>query len=246
MEAVTGTPDSPVFIKDVVERVKCELADAFGDKINNPQYYWLRTWTVKADLTLIVTDSGSLTPSVVTTTYFQNAFNYAAGSSSLTSRVIAPLQQSFSFGAGATWNEQPARQEGLSFSLALNDLGAVSQPCCCGLEQPGLIGGLGLKEWIDSAIYPVDEGLLTAGDHPHPGASPQAKLPTATQPSGPRGGGVEGACKKLLEEQKVSVSLVSDPSELASDLIDLASKTNMRILDFAEKSRRWQTTLKLT
>ena len=69
MEAVTGTPDSPVFIKDVVDRVKCELAGAFGDKLSNPEYYWLRTWTVKADLTLIVTDSGSLTPSVATTEY---------------------------------------------------------------------------------------------------------------------------------------------------------------------------------
>jgi hypothetical protein len=57
---LTGCMDVPplematggIAVGDVVDRVKCELAFAFSERIGEEKFRWMETWTVKADLTL--------------------------------------------------------------------------------------------------------------------------------------------------------------------------------------------------
>ena len=50
-----------IAISDVVERVKCDLADALPDPYKYP---WMANWVAKVDLTLIVNEQAGLTPTV--------------------------------------------------------------------------------------------------------------------------------------------------------------------------------------
>jgi len=180
LEETTGGQDSPVFISDVVERVKCELADAFADKFANKDYSWLQNWTAKADLTLSVNNSAGLTPSVTTTNYFKNAYNFEAGGTTFGSKTIGAISQSLTWGAGANYNEQAERAEVISFSLSIKDI-VSHRPICATQLRRGLTGGLGLKEWVDSAIRPVILGQLDAGDHPAPASLSSVKAPSGAQ-----------------------------------------------------------------
>src|SRR4051812_36264426 len=47
-------------IRDIVERVKCELADSFSEKIREPHYRWLQYWAAKVDMTLAANNLGSI------------------------------------------------------------------------------------------------------------------------------------------------------------------------------------------
>jgi hypothetical protein len=86
----------------VINSVKCEIGGALK-KLNESEWRgntWIRNWAVKADITLIVVNTAGIAPTVSYTKFFGNAFNFDAGSSSLTAKVIAPIQQFFTFGAG--------------------------------------------------------------------------------------------------------------------------------------------------
>jgi hypothetical protein len=50
-----------IAISDVVERVKCDLADALPDPYKYP---WMANWVAKVDLTLIINEQAGLTPTV--------------------------------------------------------------------------------------------------------------------------------------------------------------------------------------
>ena len=62
LEDATGTSDSPLLVADIVDRVKCELAFAFADKLDprRGEFIWLQNWTVKADLTLQANEQGGI------------------------------------------------------------------------------------------------------------------------------------------------------------------------------------------
>lgn len=182
LEEATGTAQSDVLMSKVVTRVRCEVADAFDSLIDTPRYRWLSDWTAKVDLTLQANNAGGIAPGVTYTQYYKNAFNYGAGSTSLTSNSIAAVSQFFTFGAGANLGEQAVRAEVISFTLSLKELKRwrlhVAQyerehdgeRICLGVDGSGVTGNLGLKEWIDSALYPVGPDIfeLHAGYHPSP------------------------------------------------------------------------------
>jgi hypothetical protein len=129
LEEATGSTNPPVLISQVVQRVKCEIADAFADRIRYPEYQWMAGWTAKVDLTLQANDQGGVTPGVTFTQYLRNAFNFAAGPTSLTNpNSIAAVNQFFSLGIGANLGEQAIRAEVVSFTLSLRDLAHLIQP----------------------------------------------------------------------------------------------------------------------
>jgi hypothetical protein len=183
LEEATGTAHSDILMSKVVTRVRCEVADAFDDLINTPRYRWLADWTAKVDLTLQANDSGGIAPGVTYTHFYRNAFNFGAGSTSLTNNTIAAVNQFFTFGAGANLGEQAVRAEVVSFTLSLKELKRwrrrvaiyeyehEGERICIGMDGSGVTGNLGLKEWIASALYPVgasDVFDLQAGYHPSP------------------------------------------------------------------------------
>jgi hypothetical protein len=195
LEAAAGSDQPQILMSDVVKRIKCEIADAFDDKITDRDFLWLQNWTAKVDLTLQVNDSAGLAPSGSYTNYYRNAFNFAAGSNSLTSTVIAAVPQTFTLTAGANYSEQAQRSETVTFTLSLQEVkawrlraerylrrhyGADAADHFCDPTERELSGNLGLKEWIDSALYPVSQSELQAGIHPQPAS---ASKPPAAAPA---------------------------------------------------------------
>jgi hypothetical protein len=122
LSGATGTEYSPIMIADVITRVKCEIADSFDELRPYRRFDWLRDWTVKADLTLQINVQAGIAPSGSYTKFQKNAFNFDAGSTSLTSKSIASVSQFFALTASANVGEQAVRIETVSFSLALDEL----------------------------------------------------------------------------------------------------------------------------
>jgi len=219
LEQATGTTGSNILVADIVKRVKCEIADSFDHKTEDPRFRWLQDWTVKTDLTLQINDQAGVTPSGSFTTYRKNAFNFAAGSTSLTSNTIGFVQQFFTLGASANLSEQAVRTEVVSFSLSLKELKIwkeeldrldnsrgipLDKRICYPSGRPELTGNLGLREWVDSALYPVDVADLLAGNHPAPGAAQPKPPPSGIPaPKPPTIGVAAGEAGPKLTREKI-------------------------------------------
>ena len=145
-----------VAIADIVQRVKCELAYAvpdFAGTYPSGNYQWMKYWTAKIDLTLDVNDLSSIRPD-----------------STYTTPVTHGL---FTIGAGGELGNQAQRIEKLSFTLSMKELVENRHSTYCDLPyQLGLLGNLGLQEWVASALAPVENRQLTIGFHQPPAGKP--------------------------------------------------------------------------
>jgi hypothetical protein len=163
-------------IHDIVQRVKCELADTFDERTEDPKLLWLKSWTAKVDLTLAADNQGSITP---------------VGAYIEPLKTVSGVSQQFSFGAGGSVNGEAVRTEIISFSLSLEELKRwrssqiraaqhefPAMDLCNPNNRLDLAGGLGLNEWIDSALSPIELSDLQAGDHPAPGTTAKASTTT--------------------------------------------------------------------
>jgi hypothetical protein len=223
LDPASGKPKSDVLVSDVVRRVKCEIAEAFAEKVEDPHFRWMAGWAAKVDLTLQANLQGGVTPGVTYTSYYKNAFNFAAGSTSLTNKAIPAVSQFFSFGAGLNYSEQAVRSEVISFSLSLRELKkwkadmdrleAALPPerrVCALRNETELLGGLGLKEWINASLYPVENSDLFAGIHPSPAS--------ISKPSGPVGAPPKTAAEILTYgDAKARVNSAADKADKAKD-----------------------------
>jgi hypothetical protein len=199
LREATGVENGPpdIFIKDVVQRVKCELSDAFDKKTEQPEFLWLANWTAHADLTLQINDTAGIAPNGSYTKFQHSSINRDAGSfngSGLPTTSNFPVvQQFFSLNASANLSGEAVRSETVSFTIALDELkrwrkqidkteaGFPPEKRSCNFDPSwGVTGNLGLKEWVDSAFSPVTAGQLEAGIHPQAGGG----RPTST--SGPK------------------------------------------------------------
>ena len=188
-----------VTIDQVVMRVKCEIADAFDSKVEDPYFLWLADWTIKVDLSLIGSLQAGITPSGNFTQNYHNIYNVAAGPSSLPGSSIASIPQNLVVGASANLSEQAIRTEGVSFTLSIDELqrwrhnlkhriqranrdGSPAADPCNPNGQMELAGNLGLREWIDTVLDPVARSELQAGDHPAPGVNKTAPAGTSKAP----------------------------------------------------------------
>ena len=152
-----------IAISDVVERVKCDLADALPDPYKYP---WMAGWVAKVDLTLVINEQAGLTPTVSFVDLRPNAVVPGVGN----------IAQSFIFGAAAGATTTAVRTDSLSFSLSLVELRYKRDQANCKFAAGlGLDGELGLKEWIASALDPVDRGVLAVGYHPRLAAARSVK-----------------------------------------------------------------------
>jgi hypothetical protein len=154
-----------VGISDIVQRVKCELAFAipeFKGKFPSGEFQWLYYWTAKVDLELQTTNTASLG---VGTNY--------------TDTVSGGL---FTFGAGGGVSGTAFRNDKISFTLSVNELADTRRSRECGLpHRLGLLGNLGLEEWLKSALTPVENKQLTIGFHQSP-TGKTVKIPGPTVP----------------------------------------------------------------
>ncbi|MGA7325328.1 MAG: hypothetical protein WBX25_12770, partial [Rhodomicrobium sp.] len=72
-----------ISIHEVVQRVKCELADALDKKTSKQKFRWMASWTVKADLTLQTNEIGGITPTAAIIDPLKNTYNLGSGPSSV-------------------------------------------------------------------------------------------------------------------------------------------------------------------
>ncbi len=191
LSGATGTEHSEIMIRDVVQRVKCELSEAFDKKVDQREFLWLASWTAHADLTLQVNDSAGVAPNGGYTKYLRKS------NAMQDKNVITTVSEAFTLSASANLNGQAERSESVSFTIALDELKLwrkqldkmeanlppEKKTCYFGGET-GVTGNLGLKEWVDSAFYPVSEGQLQAGIHPFgsAGRSGGAQGPSSAGP----------------------------------------------------------------
>src|SRR5690349_7860046 len=162
-----------IAVADVVERVKCDLADALPDP---DKYPWMASWVAKVDLTLIVNEQAGLTPTVSFIDLRPTAAVPGVGN----------IMQNFVLGASASATTTAVRTDSLSFSLSLVELRYKRhEQRCVFYAGLGLDGDLGLKEWIASALEPVDRGVLTVGYHPRLMAMRSVQPPKRPPPPPP-------------------------------------------------------------
>ena len=198
LEAASGAGPSQtnILIADVVRRVKCEIADAFDDKLGDRNFDWLWNWTAKVDLQLQVNETAGASPGVTYTHYYPNAFITSAGSELTNGSLIGYFQQTFTLAGGVTYTTQAQRAETVSFTLPLQEVkawragldgraqaGAIGERDLCGATGRELRGNLGLKEWVDfRTLSGVDFGTARgppsrgarASRAPHSSAAPRS------------------------------------------------------------------------
>jgi hypothetical protein len=200
LEHTTGAPNARLFTHDVVKRIKCELTYAFIDKVYygkaklrrddiRRKYLWVDDWTIKADLTLEVNEQGAISPSGSYTHMQQNAVNASAGPTTSPGTTLGTVAQFFTLAANANLAGQAVRAEVVSMSFSLKELddwrrssGSDFRENCAAHYEAGMLGHLGLREWIDAALSPVLAGDLLAGKHPAPGAAAKPSLPATVAP----------------------------------------------------------------
>ncbi len=150
-------------VDEIVRRVKCDLYFAVADPLNKPYgYEWLHSWTVQANLNLIVNDQSQLSPGAV----FTQPLNAVTIPGKLTNSP-----QTFNFGLGAQWNNTATRNETITFTVSFDELTAQFGKHHRNCDFPNdidLRSELGLREWISAALSPVEAGDLAVGYHKSP------------------------------------------------------------------------------
>lgn len=200
-EAVNNIP-----IHDIVQRVKCELADALDEKLKRDDFAWMKRWTVAVDLTLEVNQQGGITPNGGYIQPMKNVLVTNTGPSSFSSNgstTTSAIAQKFVFGASANLTGQAVRTEVLSFSLSLQELSrwrkelryklehGIPTEDARGCDLPegfDLDGTLRLAEWLDPSLQPVALRDLQPGFHPRPNVGAAKASTKGSGPSGVRSG----------------------------------------------------------
>jgi hypothetical protein len=214
LQEATGVENGPpnIFIKDVVQRIKCELSEAFDKKIEEPGFFWLANWSAHTDLTLQINDTAGVAPNGSYTNYLgkSTAANTASvHGKPVVTEALQTVTNTFSLSASANLSGQAVRAETVSFTIALDELkmwrkhidkieaGLPPEKRSCNFPPSiGVTGNLGLKDWVDSAFFPAETGQLQAGIH----AQPAGAKPTSTQ--GPKTVSAEKAAAVLSDDEK--------------------------------------------
>jgi hypothetical protein len=237
-----GESKNNIFVRDVMERVKCEIAIAFEDKLDfttkpphrnmHPEYLWLSNWTVKTDLTLQANEQGGISPSGSYTQYQKSAVLTAAGPTTVPGTTLGTFQQFFSLNATFNAGEQATRTEVLSTTLSLKELDTwrrskdgTFEKACGPTGQRELLGKLGIGEWIDSSLSPATRKQLLAGTHTTPGLPPKSAPPAfVTAPKFTNIGAAAPA--SLTDEEKNRLNQLSedDKRKIRAENSDNATK----------------------
>lgn len=234
LEMTTGG----VRVDDVVKRVKCELADAVDYAVTQKKLAWLEKWTTRIDLTLQLEAEGGFSPSATYVQSFHNAYNEAAGPTTLGSTTIGSIARTFSLSGGLNLNGQATRTDVLSFALSFDELRdwrkrerdqaqqkGLPDPCLSA-SGTGVLSDLGLRDWIAESLEPVAEGDLTAGDNP---------TPTYTKPAGSKAAAAAPAPKFVA---LINWDRVKDHVEAIEKQLAAASKASMQAQASVTKAKK--------
>src|SRR5262249_22016971 len=139
------------------------VPDVSGDYQPGRDFQWMKYWTAKVDLDLQTTDTSNVTP---TAQYFVPMLPAALPG-------IGSFAQNFTLNFGGNLKHDAFRDDKVSFTLSINELSQMRHLEVCDLSRgAGLLGNLGLSEWIVSALAPVEYRQLTIGYHQPPTGKP--------------------------------------------------------------------------
>jgi hypothetical protein len=144
-----------IAVSEIITRIKCELAESLPDVRGeyNPakKFHWIKYWTAKVDLELETTETGLVNASA----------------------RYDPVSN-FTLGFGGSLKTEGYRSDSISFTLSVDELMELLHSKECELPRGlGLLGNLGLREWVSSALTPVENKLLKVGYHQVPGKTAQ-------------------------------------------------------------------------
>ncbi|MGO9483759.1 MAG: hypothetical protein ACLPX9_04110 [Rhodomicrobium sp.] len=261
LSEATGTEHSDIMIKDVVVRVKCELSGAFDQKVQQREFRWLADWTAHADLTLQVNDNAGISPSGSYTKADHWVKNIDAGPTGGKGTAASPFTYqsffpTFALSANANLNGGAVRAETISFTVALDELKRwreqldrreanlpPEKKTCYFDGELGVTGNLGLKEWVDSAFYPVKAGELHAGVHPFAAGGGGAKGGA----QGPSTGGPAPKAEVQLTRQYIQTMVqewTKKLAELQKQTKDAFSKIDAAVKNLQDADSQLQTKFK--
>ena len=235
LQGCTTTPSieietRSVPIVEIVKRVKCEIWLATNERLEDPDYAFLKGWIATVDLTLIVNEQSGISPGVSLIEPLKTVALAGKGT----------FSQTFSAGLGGGVTGQANLTDTVSFSLALFELAhgnqetgerGLSEPFvtsryyneCHPLQENDLIGNLRFKEWLDQSLSPVSVRepnfhYLTKGYHPNVGKGGGVK-PTVA-------GALFTAQKKLdLQEKEIERKQANPSSSQQTDELNKKSKS---------------------
>jgi hypothetical protein len=205
-----------ISINDVVRRVKCEIRDSIADRVG-PRYVWFNNWTAQADLTLVVNEQSGISPGAT--------FTQPLTLGSVLGRVTN-MSRSVSLGLGGGVNTTAMRSEIVSFSISMKEIRDQFRTMnefqlyreCHPHSYIDLNSNLGLKEWVDSALGPVENNILTEGYH---------KPPKRPGGGGGTAAGGGGAKPQALREGLAYGDTLMDLSDLLDDTDPLKEKVDL-------------------
>jgi hypothetical protein len=164
-------------VSAVIRRIKCDLSEvvlrkAYSfDQYGEQPFLVLRSWAAKVHMTLIVDDTGQISPGALYTTPLH---------------AVNGVLQSFSLGVGGGLTTQVQRQEDVEFLLSFKDIdkqhhdGELYTPLYhyC-VPEPGLFleSDLGLQRFVDAALKPVEMRILVPGNNIGPNVGPPTAIP---------------------------------------------------------------------
>ncbi|MGY3473809.1 hypothetical protein [Bradyrhizobium ottawaense] len=119
----------------------------------------------------------------------------------------------FGVSAGGGVSTTAIRNESLSFTVAFKELRAERNRLICNLPNaPDLYGRLGLREWIASALTPVENSQLRIGHHPPPNGKslPAPPVPVAAAETP----------KQILQQKRALVEFWADVVKQHAKVVD--------------------------
>lgn len=166
-----------VHVGDVVKRIKCDLATIVFNKAKKRTpdgkypFLFLQDWAAKIHLTIAVDDTVSVNP---------GATIIAPLDKTVATTFFAATTETFSLGIGAGVTTEAVRTEDIEFLVSFSDMiKEFDKPSKSELYnrckfEPGLLleSDLGLPALINTALDPVEIGVLYQGNNVGPGAAP--------------------------------------------------------------------------
>lgn len=171
-----------VHVGDVVKRIKCDLASVVYNKAQEQTpdgrypFEFLSNWAAKIHLTIAIDDSVTLSPGATIT----NALDKTVATT-----LVPATTEFFSLGVGVSGTTEAIRTEDIEFLVSFSDmLTEFGKPSWhklynnCYFDSGLLLeSDLGLAELVNSALDPIESGVLYQGNNVGPGVN-AVQIPT--------------------------------------------------------------------
>jgi hypothetical protein len=166
-----------VHVGDVVKRIKCDLAEVIFEKAQErtpdgrTPFVFLSNWAAKIHMTIAIDESASLNPGAT----IMNPIDKTVATA-----LIPATVETFSLGIGAGITTEAIRTEDIEFLVSFSDMLTEFQKPSkrevyngCKFENGLLLeSDLGLAALVNSALEPIENGVLYQGHNVGPGAAP--------------------------------------------------------------------------